>query len=372
MEVLVHYLLFALFLVCFFIQLYFLSSYLKLKNCEISANNSSSQTLPVSVIICARNEAQNLQENLPAIFAQNYPDFEVVVVNDCSIDDTPHILNQFKTSYPNLKVVTVAEHKRFKTGKKFALTMGIKAAKNEHLLLTDADCKPVSENWIQLMQECFSDQKEIVLGYSPYRKTGGLLNTFTRFETVKTAINYLSSALNNKPYMGVGRNLAYTKSLFFRSKGFASHLHILSGDDDLFINQNANPINTEIQINPKAQTESITKTNLISYYRQKRRHMGVGKFYKRENRFLITLDALSGLLFYTFLILLLIIKFQVWVVAGIFVLRLIVEAMIYPKIFKKLAAADLAWWFPILDLLYYFYLNIFGFVGLITKNVKWK
>ncbi len=337
-----------------------------------TAVTSVTQTLPVSVVICARNESRNLQENLPLIMTQDYPDFEVVIVNDCSTDDSSTILNQLENKYPNLKVVTVNEHKRFKTGKKFALTMGIKAAKNEHLLLTDADCKPASSYWIKRMQEKFSDQQEIVLGYSPYQKTGKFLNTFIRFETIKTAINYLSAALNNHPYMGVGRNLAYTKSLFFRSKGFAAHLHLISGDDDLFINQTATAFNTAVQINPEAHTYSETKTNLSDYYRQKRRHMGVGKYYKSRNRISITLDALSGFLFYTLFTILLFLKFELWVVGGIFIFRLIAQCLIYPKIFKKLDAADLIWWFPVLDLFYYIYLNLFGVVGSVTKNLKWK
>ena len=368
----VHYTLFALFQICFVIQLYFLFYYYSSFKFNDTVSASSAQNLPVSVVVCARNEARNLQQNLPFILTQDYPDFEVVVVNDCSNDDSSSLLEEFKTSYPNLKVVTVSEHKRFKTGKKFALTMGIKAAKNEYLLLTDADCKPASNNWVQSMQKSFFCDKEIVLGYSPYRKTKGLLNTFIRFETFKTAVNYLSAAINNNPYMGVGRNLAYTKSLFFRSKGFASHMHIISGDDDLFVNQNATSVNTAVQINPEAFTESETKDNLAAYYRQKRRHMGVGKYYKRKNRILITFDALSGFLFYTFLIILLFLKFQLWAVCGIYIFRLLMQGIIYPKILKKLNAADLFWWLPVLDLFYYLYLNIFGVVGLVTKNLKWK
>lgn len=371
LEVQVTYILFALFQLCFVIQLYFLFYYYQGLKVSDTVSNSI-QKLPVSVIICARNEAENLQENLPIILSQDYPDYEVVVVNDCSVDDSSHLLNQFKNTYANLKVVDVTEHKRFKTGKKFALTMGIKAAKNEHLLLTDADCKPTSDNWIQLMQEGFSGQKEIVLGYSPYYRTGKLLNTFIRFETLKTAINYLSSALNNSAYMGVGRNMAYTKSLFFRSKGFASHMHLLSGDDDLFVNQNATAANATVQINPEAFTQSETKANLSDYYKQKRRHMGVGKHYKSKDRISITLDALSGFLFYILLIVLLVLKVEPWMVIGIFIFRLIMQCLIYPGIFRKLNAADLIWWFPVLDLFYYIYINVFGVVGSVTKNLKWK
>ena len=372
MEVFLPYILLALFSLCFIIQLYFLiSQYFALKKLDTQPADSSRQ-VPVSVIICARNEAENLQQNLPYILNQNYPDFEVIVVNDCSSDDTSFILDKFKSAHNNLKLVTVTEHRRFKTGKKFALTMGIKAAKNDHLLLTDADCLPASDNWIQLMQQGFSEEKEIVLGYSPYKKTSGFLNTFVRFETVKTAFSYLSAALKNRPYMGVGRNLAYTKTLFFGAKGFASHMHVLSGDDDLFINQNANSVNTSVQVNTEAHTFSETKTSLRAYYRQKKRHMGVGKYYKRKDRVLITFDALSGFIFYILLVVLICLKIEPILVLSLYIFRLILQCFFYPVNFRKLDAADLIWKFPLLDLFYYLYLNVFGMIGLATKNLKWK
>ena len=372
LEVPLPHILLALFLLCFIIQLYFLvSQNLSFKKVGIKTVLSD-QVLPVSVVICARNETENLQQNLPFILNQDYPDFEVVVVNDCSGDGSSHILDHFKTEYPNLKIVTVTESRHFKTGKKFALTMGIKAAKNEYLLLTDADCRPASDQWVRLMQQGFIAGKELVLGYSPYQKTSGFLNTFVRFETVKTAISYLSSALNNKPYMGVGRNLAYTKSLFFGAKGFAAHMHLLSGDDDLFVNQNANRLNTAVQIQAGAYTFSETKTSLGAYYRQKKRHMGVGKYYKRKNRILLTLDALSGFIFFTLLVVLLCLKIEPVIVAGLYVFRLILQCFFYQAIFKKLDAVDLIWKFPFLDLFYYLYLNVFGMVGLVTKNLRWK
>ena len=231
--------------------------------------------IPVSVIISARNEANNLTENLPLILEQNYPDFEVIVVNDCSLDDSENVLKEFQLKYPHLKMVTVTEHDRFKTGKKFALTMGIKAAKNEHLLFTDADCQPASADWIsRMMASNFSGSTEIVLGYSPYYRTSGFLNSFIRFETLKTAINYLSAALAGNAYMGIGRNLAYTKTLFFKNKGFASHMHVLSGDDDLFVNQNATADNTAIEIHPDAFTFSDAKTHYCVLYTSKKKAYG--------------------------------------------------------------------------------------------------
>jgi glycosyltransferase involved in cell wall biosynthesis len=328
--------------------------------------------IPVSVIISARNEAKNLQENLPFILQQNYADFEVVVINDCSYDSSDQVLTDMQREYPHLKVVTITEHDRFKTGKKFALTLGIKAAKNEYLLFTDADCKPASVNWITRMVVNFSTKAQIVLGYSPYYKTANFLNPFVRFETIKTAINYLSCALNGDPYMGIGRNMAYTKTLFFSQKGFASHMHVISGDDDLFVNQHATPDNTIIEIHPETFMYTSAKTTLASWYRQKKRHMGVGKLYKNKHRRMLSFDAMSGFLFYVLLIISLVFKYEPLLALGLFVFRLILQIIIYSKIFKKLDGKDLIWYLPFFDIIYYMYLNVFGLIGTFLKTTQWK
>ncbi|QJD97493.1 glycosyltransferase [Mucilaginibacter robiniae] len=329
-------------------------------------------SLPISVIISARNEAENLQRYLPTILEQLYPTFEVVVVNDCSVDDSHNVLLHFSEKYPHLKLVTVTEHRKFKTGKKFALTMGIKAARYEHLLFTDADCEPASENWITLMAQNFTGTTEIVLGYSPYRKTAGFLNAFIRFETLRTAINYLSAALGRKAYMGIGRNLAYTKSLFFKRKGFASHLHVLSGDDDLFVNQNATADNTVIEIHPGAFTYSEAKSTFSSYFRQKKRHMGVGGLYKARHKWLLSLDAVSGFLFYILLVLSLYYRLQPLVLGSVYVLKLLVQWIVFRKAAHKLGNASLLWFLPFWDLIYYVYLNVFGLIGTFIKTTRWK
>jgi poly-beta-1,6-N-acetyl-D-glucosamine synthase len=327
---------------------------------------------PVSVIICARNEEANLQRNLPLILDQDYPDFEVVVVNDCSGDDSHMILRGFSSLYPRLKVVTITEHERFKTGKKFAVSLGIKAATNEYLLFTDADCVPASKNWIDLMQRNFSERTEIVLGYSPYNIEAGFLNKLIRFETFNTALNYFSFALAGKPYMGVGRNMAYTKSLFFRGKGFASHMHIPSGDDDLFVNQNANTENVALEIHPDAHIWSEPKKTFRSYFIQKVRHMGAGKVYRREHKRMLSLQTGSAVMFFLTLIGLAAIGAQWWMLLGFYLIRLVAQMLVYYPVLKKLNYRDLIWWVPVLDLIFNFYILVLSIVSLFKKRVKWK
>ncbi|TWR29100.1 glycosyltransferase [Mucilaginibacter pallidiroseus] len=372
MEGYIYEALFILLQVCFIVQLYYLiSNHSKLNSYKV-ADALPVINIPVSVVISARNEARNLIENLPYILQQNYPDFEVVVINDCSTDNSDEVLLDIKSEFPHLKIVTITEHARYKTGKKFALTLGIKAAKNEHLLFTDADCKPATLNWITRMAANFNGSTQIVLGYSPYIRTNNFLNPIIRFETIKTAINYLSTALTGNPYMGIGRNLAYTKSLFFGAKGFAAHMHVMSGDDDLFVNQNATSTNTAIEVHPDTFTFTDAKTTIGSWYRQKRRHMGVGKLYKNKHRRMLSFDALSGSLFYILLILCLAFNFEPLWVLGLYIFRLILQYIIYRKSFKMLNGADLLWSLPFLDIFYYIYLNVFGLIGTFIKTSRWK
>ena len=199
---------------------------------------TKTQQHPVSVIICARDEDENLARNLPGVLVQNYSTtYDVVVVNDNSLDDSKYILQELKKTFKGLHVVELTQEAVHIAGKKFPLTVGIRESKHEILLLTDADCVPASEHWIEKMQAAYDEKTEIVLGYGAYHKKKGLLNKLIRFETFHTALQYLSYALAGIPYMGVGRNLSYRKDLFIRNKGFASINHIPSGDDDLFINK---------------------------------------------------------------------------------------------------------------------------------------
>jgi len=277
-----------------FIQLfYYVFFYMRL-----SKKISKDETFlpPVSVVICARNEEENLKKFLPLILEQDYPDYEVIVVNDASVDDTDIVLKSFTSKYPHLRVTTIKKDEKFTHNKKLALTVGIKAAKNEILLLTDADCYPVDKNWIKSMVSSYKPHTDIVLGYGGYEKNKGLLNKIIRFDALTIAMQYFSFALAGIPYMGVGRNLSYKKSLFFSNKGFANHLHLNSGDDDLFVNETANKKN--VSVNLDAHTRSVPRKSFASWIIQKKRHQLTFYKYKLKHKFLIVLEPLSRWIFY--------------------------------------------------------------------------
>lgn len=360
------------FQICFFIQLYYLIViHQKLSSYRISEPGIYTKE-PVSIIICARNELENLKKNLPFFLEQDHPDFEIVLVNDCSNDGSDWYLKDLSAKHKNLKVVTLNDHPRFKHGKKFAVTLGIKASKNENMVFSDADCRPDSNQWLVRMQNNFQNNAEIVLGYSPYERRSSLLNMIIRFETFSTALSYFSFALAGRPYMGVGRNMAYKKSLFFRGKGFASHMHIMSGDDDLFVNQNATSENTVIEIHPEAQVWSEPKHTFAAYFRQKVRHQGAGKIYKPIHKRMLSLQAGSGGVFYLCLIALTVLQAQWWLLLAVYLIRLLVQLFVYIPALKKLRCFDLVWWLPVLDFIYYFYIMVLSFVALFKKRVEWK
>lgn len=299
------------------------------------------QQQPVSVVICARDEASNIVKNLPGVLVQQYPTtHEVILVNDNSQDETKYLLEELKRSFKHLNPVELTQEAKMIAGKKFPLSMGIRSAKYETLLLTDADCVPATEHWIQKMQDAYTNNIEIVLGYGAYHKKPGLLNKIIRFETFHSAMQYFSYAIAGLPYMGVGRNLSYKRNVFLRNKGFSSINKIPGGDDDLFINQVATKTNTAIVLDPEAHTLSEPKNRWGDWLTQKYRHYSTAKYYKGSHKFLLLLYSGTQFLIYP-LAIAAAIFFNWWIVLAIVAAKWILQAIVYFKSMKKLNEADL-------------------------------
>jgi len=320
---------------------------------------SAHQQVPVSVIICARNEAENLEKNLPSILEQNYSNYEVIVVNDCSFDETEQVLIRMKAQYSHLRTTFIKEDSKFSHGKKLALTIGIKAAQNEWLLLTDADCSPQSPDWIAYMASNFTENTGVVLGYGGFNPKKGLLNRLIRYDGMLIALQYFCFAKLGNPYMGVGRNLAYRKSLFFKNRGFASHLHVESGDDDLFIKEVANKKNTKLELSVSAHTRTAPKTTFKSWKLQKSRHFTTSKYYKTGTKTAIGLEPLSRVLMYLSFIALLFFKpFLLIVAIAMFVREVMFLSVVISatRKFNEKGLAINAFWFdwvmPVISLIF--------------------
>lgn len=313
--------------------------------------NGQSTAIPVSIIICAKNEAKNLKKHLPYFLEQEYPKFELILINDSSSDKTLKVMEKFKSEHSNIKIVDVKNIEAFWGNKKYALTLGIKVASYNHLLFSDADCKPVSKHWIAEMSSHFSSSKSIVIGYGAYKKQSkSFLNRLIRFETLLTAVQYFSYAKMGQPYMAVGRNLAYTKTIFFEARGFMNHMNIKSGDDDLFVNQIANASNTSVCYSKQSFTESIPKKTYNEWLSQKRRHLSTAKYYKTNHKFLLALFYLSQLSFYILSIVLISSLIYWKIVLGLIVLRYLMLYISLTFAAKKLNEKDLMPYLPLLEL----------------------
>jgi len=365
--------LFVVFCLVALVQLFYYTYFFtRVMNYKPSAK-ATSQTHPVSVIICAKDESLNLAKHLPAVLEQQYKTtHEIIVVDDNSFDDTRYLLKDFEDKYlALLKVLELKQEAQFIPGKKFPLSMGIKAAKYEIVLLTDADCAPASELWIDKMQATYDDATEIVIGYGAYHKKTGLLNKIIRWETFHTALQYFNYTLAGIPYMGVGRNLSYKKVLFFKHKGFSAHNNILSGDDDLFVNMAATKTNTKISIDKDTFTISEPSKTFGEWVKQKKRHNSSGRYYKPAHKFLLGLYSISLFLFYPLLIVSLLSHF--WIAAVIiFAGRFILQAVVLYSNMKKLNEKDLFILFPFFDVFMFFYYLIFA-VSVVRKPKRlWK
>lgn len=328
-------LVFSIFVLAAVIQLfYYLYYYLAVYN--FKPDDSKIEKKGVSVIICARNEADNLKKFLPSILEQDYPDFEVIVVNDCSEDHTDDVLGKFLMQYPRLRISSITKDPKFSHNKKFAQFIGIKAAKNDILIFTDADCQPESDKWIGQMASHYNDKTDFVIGYGGYFREKGVLNKYICYESSVIAMQYFGMAIRGVPYMGVGRNLSYRRSVFFANKGFGSHNHIISGDDDLFVNSHANRENLIAEFNEGSHTRSVPSTELKEWIKQKKRHLTTAPYYKTGDKLRLITEPLTRMVFYITFAVLLSYSFMWPYVIGAFCLRLATQSIVFSLVQKRL------------------------------------
>lgn len=319
----------------------------------------------LSVVVVAKNEKENLQSLIPAILGQEYQDFELIIVDNHSWDGTHEYIHELKGQGQPIELVSLNEFVHAKPGKKFALTLGIKKAKNDVIILTDADCLPKSNQWLREMAKPYtSSSTEVVLGYSPYTGSYNPLNPIIRFESFYVAWLYSAFALMGQPYMGVGRNMSYRKSTFLENKGFASHLSLSFGDDDLLVQEIAQKNNTAVVLTLESHVESIPKKGLIEWFKQKRRHLSAGEQYKFKFKALLGLIWLSKFLWYIGFVVFLFYGNISWVNLGVFALPFLAFWIFTLILNHKFKMLSLWYLYPLLDVIYQ--VVVYPLIGFIT------
>lgn len=354
----------ALFVLLFVVQtlFYFLlyrKPYIYAKQAPNSENYLPDTQLPsVSVIIASKNESENVRRHLPAILSQDYPDFEVIVVNMGSTDDTDMELSALKQTHTNLYYTYLPENAEPNNEKKLALTLGVKAAKKDVLLFTDADCRPLSDKWIHAMARLFVPSKDIVLGYTAFDIDKDVrMKRFIKFDNLWTAIRYFSMAIVKRPFMGVGKNLAYRKELFFREKGFSGSLNLEHGEDDLFINKVANATNTAVALSPESTIVSNVVERFHTWRAIQSPYIFNQQFYRGSDNFLRNSELFSRYAFHVVGLLLIVWGFirGYYLLCGIALLFFVVRCLFRYRIINKngriFRTKPFLWRLPIYDLI---------------------
>ncbi len=332
----------CIFLICY----YFFSSISILKNFQsplIKQEGIEKYNFPVSVIVCLHNEENNINNLLEALLSQNYFKFEIILVDDRSSDKTPLLLSKY-SHHPNIQIVTINESPLNWSPKKWAINQGILNAKYEYLVFTDADCLP-KPNWLQNLTPSF-EKANVIIGYSPFEKTNSFVNLWARLENFFTAFQYISAAIFKIPYMAVGRNLAYTKELYFKHGGIENHKNLLSGDDDLLINQVQNKSRIEVNLNPETFVTSYAPTSWNKYFRQKTRHVSASTSYSFQSQIFLALVHFCNLFFWALL------PFIIQIPNSSFfvIIFLIIKYLGLSISMIKLKQKDLIWALPILEI----------------------
>ncbi|MEM9326407.1 MAG: glycosyltransferase [Bacteroidota bacterium] len=327
---------------------------------------------PISIIVCTRNEEKNLRELLPLLLSQNYASYEVSIVLDRCFDNSLDFLKSLEPDHPNLKTLIVDYLPDQFHPKKYGLTLAIKGAQHQWVLLTDADCRPNSDQWLTSMAAAMDDQTDAVIGYSPYLRDKGFLNAFIQYETFLTAWYYASSALLGFAYMGVGRNLAYRKSLFIASKGFNRFQGITGGDDDLFLQHHVHRKRTQVLLGSKSLVWSKPKTSWSDYFKQKKRHLSVGRFYKKPVVAKHLLRTSFHLLLWLCFIILASLKFEVITISAVLIGVLAAKALLFWGSARKMGHGYPYWITPLLDFAYALFIPAMGLVSFFRRRIKWK
>jgi glycosyltransferase involved in cell wall biosynthesis len=351
---------------------FYLLSLIKLGRFRPENDIQDDDEKPASIIVCSHNEKENLKNLIPKLLSQTYTNFEVIVVDDRSNDGSYEYLLNEKQTNSALKLVRIDWTPEHVNPKKYALTLGIKSAQNDIMVMTDADCEPVSSNWLKQMANKFDDKTDFVLGFSYYKRYPGFLNLFIRYETLQTALLYITMALSGNPYMGVGRNIGYKRSFFLSRKGFNKFLNVTGGDDDLFVSKHSSARNTVAVLQPESVILSEPKNSFRDYFIQKIRHISVSKMYRFRHKLLIGVFSFSKILFWILGLSLMVLSHKILWIAGLFSIQLLLLLWVYNRFTKILKVKYELYSLWLMEFVYISYLVIFSLSAFTAKKIKWS
>lgn len=358
--------------------------YSTLGKAKIQTSTEQNEQRPISVVISGKNEYDNLKENLPFWLSQNYPKFEIVVVYDVTDDDILYLLRDFQQRHPQLKLVNFTKNVNFFDEQRFSISIGIKSAENEYVIVSTADCRPTNENYINSMQMGLSENTDVLAGYSSYTEKYSLLNSFARFHLFEKSVQFLSFALKGKIYAASHQNMIYRKDFFLQHQGYTSFYALKTGIYDLLANPIFNKQNVNVQLNPESITKTSGKLLLNNWFKREMQYFSVLRNAPKKVGIAITSYRSANFLFFLFLLLVgcniflsrndLMEVFSLWFYICLFILivKLSTQYWVMHTCMKKLKEKHFLLFIPLFEVLYLPLQLILFFLRLSPQLKKWK
>lgn len=288
----------------------------------------------LTVVVVAHNHGDVLEENLRLMATQDYPSYEIIVVNDASTDDTADIITRAENRFNNVRHTFTPSTARHVSHSKLSITLGVLAAQSEWIVLTGGDCRPASAQWLASLSGAMTDGTDFVLGYSNFMRIPKLLNSRLRLDRLLRLLRYFHAA---QPAFGRGKavgahnaNVAFRKSVFLNEKGFYNQLALLGGEDILFVDHTARPGRTAVVCNAEARVEQkmplIRETRFTQRIVQAEaeRHLGLKGKVERTVWALSSWSVYTALISMVFLCALFVLNQAFVVAVAVLVLTLVV------------------------------------------------
>ncbi len=293
----------------------------------------------VSIIVTSRNYLSHLEDLIPALLEQDYPDFEVVVVDDCSSDGTEWYLKELKMRYANLKTTQIIQETDFPNA--LAITVGIRAASKEWLIFLTPLCRVSGSDWLKSYAQQFTPKKDAIVGYVNYSKAKGSSKRTFRYENFYSFLLFGTARALGLQMPISENNMAYRRETFLQMKGFAAVLDSPFSENELFLNKIAGRKNSAFQFNPSSSVHYIGEADWIDAVNFKKKQLLIKRKFSFGQRFFLSFNAFSRLVIDVLVIVLAILSpWRFWV-AGAWTFVLILETIWLAVATKRLGERNM-------------------------------
>lgn len=263
---------------------------------KIKKQTSDNKLQAISIVICSKNNAEDLKENLPYFLEQDYPNYEVIVVNDGCVDDTDIVIKALQNKYDHLRTTRIPLDERFSHNKKLAQTIGIKGAKNENIIFSNPNCKPASKLWLQNLAKNWD--KSVHIGYSNFENQKKFGTNLLKNDILKRWTKAICFSSTGKTYYGNGNNMGYLKEDFFANKGFAKHSQFEAGYDHLMAYRLSKKSGSSTYISPESKVFLPTRNPFEIWANEQKYYYQSRKYISKKIKFLLDLDSTSHFFLY--------------------------------------------------------------------------